>query len=98
MAVAIAERPRVFRLRRIESGLEGEFAQIGFEQALAIVVVNHAAIENYVAYAEREQVGVALALLFLLLRRWNIVLAILIDVEPHDGLMDFRVVQVPRTM
>src|SRR5581483_9872794 len=97
VAIAIAEIAVIAAaICRVVAGLEGEVVQIGSQDALAVVVVHLATIEQGVADGQIEEVGVRVAAAGL--RRRQIAVAIGVDDHVDHGMIDSHVVEIPLAM
>src|SRR5215471_2374191 len=85
LSVAIAQPSGILLPNRIEARFERQIMQVGIESDFSVVVVNLAAIEQGMAYAQPEKISVRLAVFSLAWR--EIIVAPGVDEQADDGMV-----------
>ena len=95
MSVAVRKYSGITTGQESEAGPECQLVQVGVEVALAIVVVNLAALKQKVADAEVEYAGPALRTRLLLFRGRQIGVAVVVRENPDYWVFDTDIIYVP---
>ena len=95
MSVAISKRSGITAGQKRETGPERQLVQVSAQFALAIVVVNLAALKQKVPDAEIEYAGPALRARFLVLRWRQVGVAVAVRKNPDYRVFDADIIYIP---